>query len=186
MQRGTASRPAHRRAELPREEAFAIPDIIRTATNLLPPDVEVVRIVDIVGLDLQADGGTHVASTSQVGAHVGGEDGEQGQGLPPPAYRHRRLMELWTCVDVVPRTGSTNADLLARGGPEGQVLVAEEQTAGRGRMGRSWMSQPGASLTFSVLLRPVTVPPARRGWLPLLTGVAVATAVRSVAAVPRP
>jgi len=93
-------------------------------------------------------------------------------------------MELWTCVDVVPRTGSTNADLLARGGPEGQVLVAEEQTAGRGRMGRSWVSQPGASLTFSVLLRPVTVPPARRGWLPLLTGVAVATAVRSVAAVP--
>ena len=39
-------------------------------------------------------------------------------------------MELWTCVDVVQRTGSTNADLLARGGPEGQVLVAEEQTAG--------------------------------------------------------
>ena len=93
-------------------------------------------------------------------------------------------MELWTCVDVVQRTGSTNADLLARGGPEGQVLVAEEQTAGRGRMGRSWVSQPGASLTFSVLLRPVTVPPARRGWLPLLTGVAVATAVRSVAVVP--
>ena len=53
--------------ELPREEAFAIPDIIRTATNLLPPDIEVVRIVDIVGLDTQADGGTHVASTALVG-----------------------------------------------------------------------------------------------------------------------
>jgi misacylated tRNA(Ala) deacylase len=52
---------------LPREEAFAIPDIIRTATNLLPPDLEVVRIVDIVGLDAQADGGTHVASTRQIG-----------------------------------------------------------------------------------------------------------------------
>ena len=52
---------------LPREEAFAIPDIIRTATNLLPPDLEVVRIVDIVGLDTQADGGTHVASTRQIG-----------------------------------------------------------------------------------------------------------------------
>jgi misacylated tRNA(Ala) deacylase len=52
---------------LPREEAFAIPDIIRTATNLLPPDIEVVRIVDIVGLDTQADGGTHVASTAMVG-----------------------------------------------------------------------------------------------------------------------
>jgi misacylated tRNA(Ala) deacylase len=54
-------------SELPRDEAFAIPDIIRTATNLLPPDIEVVRIVDIVGLDAQADGGTHVASTAMIG-----------------------------------------------------------------------------------------------------------------------
>ena len=53
--------------ELLREEAFQIPDIIRTATNLIPEDVKEVRIVDIVGLDQQADGGTHVASTSQVG-----------------------------------------------------------------------------------------------------------------------
>jgi misacylated tRNA(Ala) deacylase len=52
---------------LPRAEAFDIPDIIRTATNLVPENVEEVRIVDIVGLDQQADGGTHVASTAQVG-----------------------------------------------------------------------------------------------------------------------
>jgi misacylated tRNA(Ala) deacylase len=52
---------------LPRDEAFQIPDIIRTATNLLPPELEIVRIVDIVGLDTQADGGTHVASTRQIG-----------------------------------------------------------------------------------------------------------------------
>ncbi len=52
---------------LPRAQAFEIPDIIRTATNLLPDDLEVVRIVDIVGLDTQADGGTHVASTRQIG-----------------------------------------------------------------------------------------------------------------------
>lgn len=52
---------------LPRDEAFAVPDIIRTATNLLPPELEIVRIVDIVGLDTQADGGTHVASTRQIG-----------------------------------------------------------------------------------------------------------------------
>jgi misacylated tRNA(Ala) deacylase len=52
---------------MPRAEAFAIPDIIRTATNLVPPEVEVVRIVDIVGLDAQADGGTHVASTAMIG-----------------------------------------------------------------------------------------------------------------------
>ena len=54
--------------ELSREEAFAIPDIIRTATNLLPAGIEIVRIVDIKGLDVQADGGTHVASTRQIGA----------------------------------------------------------------------------------------------------------------------
>lgn len=53
--------------ELPREEALAIPDVIRTAANLLPPTIEIVRIVDIAGLDVQADGGTHVASTRQVG-----------------------------------------------------------------------------------------------------------------------
>src|SRR5215475_3348928 len=52
---------------LPRAEAFQLPDIIRTATNLVPEDVKDVRIVDIVGLDQQADGGTHVASTAQVG-----------------------------------------------------------------------------------------------------------------------
>ena len=52
---------------LPRAEAFALPDIIRTATNLVPETVEDVRIIDIVGLDQQADGGTHVASTSQIG-----------------------------------------------------------------------------------------------------------------------
>jgi len=52
---------------LPRDDAFAIPDIIRTATNLVPPEVKEVRIVDIVGLDQQADGGTHVASTGQIG-----------------------------------------------------------------------------------------------------------------------
>jgi misacylated tRNA(Ala) deacylase len=54
--------------ELPREDALAIPDVIRTAKNLLPPSIEIVRIVDIKGLDVQADGGTHVASTKQIGA----------------------------------------------------------------------------------------------------------------------
>jgi misacylated tRNA(Ala) deacylase len=52
---------------LPRAEAFSIPDIIRTATNLVPPDVEIVRLVDITGLDVQADAGTHVASTKSIG-----------------------------------------------------------------------------------------------------------------------
>jgi misacylated tRNA(Ala) deacylase len=52
---------------LPRADAFELPDIIRTATNLVPAEVEEVRIVDIVGLDQQADGGTHVASTKHIG-----------------------------------------------------------------------------------------------------------------------
>ena len=53
---------------LPRDEAFAIPDLIRTKVDLLPPGIEVIRTVEIVGLDLQADGGTHVASTAEVGS----------------------------------------------------------------------------------------------------------------------
>lgn len=52
---------------LAREEAFSIPDLIRTKINLLPPAIQEVRTVNIVGLDLQADGGTHVASTDEVG-----------------------------------------------------------------------------------------------------------------------
>ena len=52
---------------LPREQAYQLGPIIRTATDLLPPDLEVVRLIDVVGLDLQADGGTHVASTRQIG-----------------------------------------------------------------------------------------------------------------------
>jgi BirA family transcriptional regulator, biotin operon repressor / biotin---[acetyl-CoA-carboxylase] ligase len=90
---------------------------------------------------------------------------------------------LWRSVEVRSATGSTNADLLARavrGEPEGVILAAEEQNAGRGRMGRAWVSPPRAALTFSLLVRPAAVPPARHGWLPLLTGVAVASAVTSV------
>src|SRR3984893_3974704 len=99
--------------------------------------------------------------------------------------RAEALGGCWTALDVVASPGSTNVDLLARAagdaaGPEGQVLVAEEQTAGRGRLGRTWTSVPGAALTSSVLLRPATVPAPRRGWLALLAGVAVASAVRSV------
>ncbi len=58
---------AVRTSILPREEAFQIPDLIRTKINLLPPGIEFVRTVEIVGLDLQADGGTHVRSTAEVG-----------------------------------------------------------------------------------------------------------------------
>jgi BirA family transcriptional regulator, biotin operon repressor / biotin---[acetyl-CoA-carboxylase] ligase len=93
---------------------------------------------------------------------------------------------LWQQIRVVQLTGSTNADLLAEaaaGAAAGRVLVAEAQTAGRGRLGRQWVSPPSASLTFSALLRPDDLPPARRAWIPLLAGVAVAAALRSCAAV---
>src|SRR5215470_20398607 len=90
---------------------------------------------------------------------------------------------LWREVQVVAETGSTNADLLAQAGAgaaEGLVLVAEAQSAARGRQGRRWTSPPRAALTFSVLLRPRGVPPALLGWVPLLAGVAAAAAVRAV------
>jgi len=111
--------------------------------------------------------------------------------LPPlDAVRLRSLLtgpgDFWRDVEVVERTGSTNQDLLARahdGAPEGLVLAAEEQLAGRGRQGRNWQSLPGAALTFSVLLRPGAVPPVVRGWLPLLAGLATATAVGTIAGI---
>jgi BirA family transcriptional regulator, biotin operon repressor / biotin---[acetyl-CoA-carboxylase] ligase len=92
---------------------------------------------------------------------------------------------LWRSLEVVPEIGSTNAALIAAadaGEAEGAVLVAEHQVAGRGRLDRVWTSPPRAGLTVSVLLRP-DVPAARRGWLPLLTGVALAEAVGEVTGV---
>ena len=97
-----------------------------------------------------------------------------------------RSGSLWREVRVVAETGSTNADLLAvarEGAREGVVLVAEAQTAGRGRLGRRWVSPPRGTLTFSVLLRPAGVPAGLLGWLPLLAGVATASALVETAGV---
>jgi BirA family biotin operon repressor/biotin-[acetyl-CoA-carboxylase] ligase len=93
---------------------------------------------------------------------------------------------LWTSLDLVAQTGSTNADLAVRaaaGAAEGAVLIAEEQTAGRGRLHRRWSAPARSGLFFSVLLRPDAVPSARWGWLPLLAGVATAAAVSRVAGI---
>jgi BirA family transcriptional regulator, biotin operon repressor / biotin---[acetyl-CoA-carboxylase] ligase len=93
---------------------------------------------------------------------------------------------LWREIRVVPETGSTNSDLMVgarRGLAEGVVLAAEAQSAGRGRMGRQWVSARGAALTFSVLLRPAAVPQPRRVWMPLLAGVALGRALREAARV---
>ncbi|MEV4441804.1 biotin--[acetyl-CoA-carboxylase] ligase [Streptomyces sp. NPDC049577] len=91
---------------------------------------------------------------------------------------------LWTSLDVVPRTGSTNTDLVTSGGPEGAVLIAEEQSAGRGRLDRTWSAPPRSGLFFSVRLVPGPEVPAERwGWIPLLAGVATATALSRAAGV---
>ena len=88
-------------------------------------------------------------------------------------------------VEVVAETTSTNAGVADRfrgGEGEGLVLVAEHQTAGRGRLGRDWVAPPRSSLIVSFLLQP-DAPPERWPWLPLLTGVAAADAVRRVTGV---
>ncbi|MFI7384465.1 biotin--[acetyl-CoA-carboxylase] ligase [Streptomyces sp. NPDC049813] len=96
---------------------------------------------------------------------------------------------LWSSVEVVPRTGSTNTDLVALAASgaarEGAVLVAEEQSAARGRLDRRWSAPPRSGLFFSLLVTPGEheVPVERWGWLPLLTGVAVATALSAAAGV---
>ena len=96
---------------------------------------------------------------------------------------------LWRSLEVVEEIGSTNAELIGRardpedgGAPEGTVLVAEHQVTGRGRLDRVWTSPPRAGLTVSFLLRP-DVPAARKGWLSLLTGVALAESVAEVTGV---
>ena len=122
-------------------------------------------------------------------------DAEQTGAAPPgrwgdlsrPPLRARALQRAlapdgWR-VEVLTATGSTNqvvAERARAGEPAGLVVVAEEQTAGRGRLDRTWVSPPRAGLTLSVLVRP-DLPPVRWPWLPLLTGLAVATAVREQA-----
>lgn len=87
-------------------------------------------------------------------------------------------------VDVVETTGSTNADLIARAASgediAGAVLLAEYQSAGRGRRGRSWSAPPRSQISMSFGVDSAGVPTERWGWLPLLTGLAVAQTVRDL------
>ncbi|MFF8712052.1 biotin--[acetyl-CoA-carboxylase] ligase [Streptomyces sp. NPDC015184] len=107
--------------------------------------------------------------------------------LNVPALRRGLLRPggLWTALDVVESTGSTNSDLARRaeGLTEGTVLVAEEQTRGRGRLDRTWTAPARSGLFLSVYLTPGDVPVERWGWLPLLTGVATATGLARAAGV---
>ncbi|GAA3481356.1 biotin--[acetyl-CoA-carboxylase] ligase [Streptomyces yanii] len=108
--------------------------------------------------------------------------------LNVPALRRGLLRPdgLWTSLDVVDTTGSTNSDLAGRAAEltEGTVLIAEEQTAGRGRLDRTWSAPARSGLFFSVYLTPGDgVPVHRWGWLPLLAGVAAATGLAKAAGV---
>ena len=90
----------------------------------------------------------------------------------------------WHDLVVVDTTGSTNADLLARhaNGEDinGTVLIAEHQSAGRGRNGRAWSTPPRSQIALSVGVDASAVPTTAWGWVPLLTGVAVVDAVRAI------
>ncbi|MFE3899947.1 biotin--[acetyl-CoA-carboxylase] ligase [Streptomyces sp. NPDC059153] len=108
--------------------------------------------------------------------------------LNVPALRRGLLRPggLWTSLDVVETTGSTNSDLARRaaaGLAEGTVLVAEEQTAGRGRLDRTWTAPARSGLFLSVFVTPGDIPVQRWGWLPLLAGVATATGLARAAGV---
>jgi BirA family biotin operon repressor/biotin-[acetyl-CoA-carboxylase] ligase len=104
--------------------------------------------------------------------------------LSAPRLRRALVSEgPWRAVEVLARTTSTNADVAARaraGEAHGLVLIAEEQTAGRGRLDRRWDAPARSALLVSVLLRPEP-PPSTWTMLPFVAGVAVAEAVRAVA-----
>jgi BirA family biotin operon repressor/biotin-[acetyl-CoA-carboxylase] ligase len=110
------------------------------------------------------------------------------------ALDHRKLAGLLEDVGwsapvpvILATTESTNVEvaaLAARGAVEGTCVVAEEQTAGRGRQGRAWVSPPNAGLWMSVLVRPGDVPSSRWTWLPLLAGLAATDAIVALGRIP--
>ncbi|HRA76913.1 MAG TPA: biotin--[acetyl-CoA-carboxylase] ligase [Propionicimonas sp.] len=106
-------------------------------------------------------------------------------GVDAGALAQRLSGGLWSRIETVATTGSTNADLAAAaraGAPSGSVLVAEHQGRGRGRFARVWEAPPGTSVAISVLLRPEGVEPRRLLWLPLLAGLAVTEALAGLGA----
>jgi BirA family biotin operon repressor/biotin-[acetyl-CoA-carboxylase] ligase len=108
--------------------------------------------------------------------------------LDATALRDVLVRSPWQRIDMVAETGSTNVDLIARAAAgediDGVVLVAENQTAGRGRNGRSWSAVPGAQISMSVGVSADGIPTTAWGWIPLVAGLAVLDAVGPVARPP--
>ncbi|HEY9720025.1 MAG TPA: biotin--[acetyl-CoA-carboxylase] ligase, partial [Trichormus sp.] len=88
--------------------------------------------------------------------------------------------ELWQTIDS---TNSRAAQLAAEGAPEGVIVLARQQTAGRGRLGRVWVSPPDAGIYLSVILRPAELLPAELALITLAVGVAVSSAIERCAGV---
>ncbi len=103
--------------------------------------------------------------------------------MPIPAEGYPRAASISPRVQVTERTGSTNADVIAaaRSDPDAwphlSVLLTTDQTAGRGRLDRTWTAPPESALAVSVLVRVPDVPPPARGWIPLAAGAAMTRAV---------
>ncbi|GIV61528.1 MAG: biotin--[acetyl-CoA-carboxylase] ligase [Rhodothermaceae bacterium] len=98
-----------------------------------------------------------------------------------PLLRTTRFGRALRGYATVPSTNTLAAGWAAEGAPEGAVVLAEYQTAGRGRLGRTWDARPGQNLMFSTILRP-TLPPDRLGLITLAASVAVAEAVEAFTA----
>jgi len=115
-----------------------------------------------------------------------GDQSVSGFDLPKVMTGLRRLRSDWPPVAHVAETASTNADAIhaaMTGATAWSVFVADHQTAGRGRLGRSWQAPAGSSLLASVILRPpATVAHDRLGWVPLLVGLALTRALRQLGA----
>ena len=98
-----------------------------------------------------------------------------------------RLVPPWRHLEVLQETGSTNGDLSARAAAgvdiRGMVLLAEHQTAGRGRHGRTWSAAPRSQVLISVGVDVAGMPTSTWGWLPLVTGIAVVEALAEVAGI---
>src|SRR3981189_2409157 len=107
--------------------------------------------------------------------------------LDATALRDVLIHSPWRRIEVADEPAFTNADLIARAADgediDGVVLIAEHQTAGRGRNGRSWSAVPRAQVTMSVGVSTAGIPSAAWGWIPLVAGLAVLEAIAAAAGV---